>query len=303
MDDARAPARSGPASERLPVPVATGTRLPAISPAHARGLRRELFRAFESHAREHVPRLKRALCNVRHPYRSLRDLRAVLELACAAMRKGCHAYHNTEEAVFGLVLAPTQLMHANDGREEALMVQLIAMVRPGLRVLPYVGDCAVVGHHAVERMFQRLRTSCVQEVRDELLVACGWLMLLHRVLLREGKGAEVLQLPVPTRRGILLTARAPDTGRLNVRTFLLRGWDRRAEASIASLERWGAATKPDRAAENVALEALFAAPENAWWFHPHLPRTSRRDATGQRAVVAEEPSRNAIRVAFRPPGS
>ena len=258
-------------------------QLPQISPAHARGLRRDLFRSFDGHARMHAPRLNRAFVNVRHPLlRSPRDLRAVLERACAAMRAGCNAFYSNEDVVLGLLVAPTHVAHADAGREEVLRLQLLAMVRPGVRVLPYVGDCADIGHHAVERMFERLGTHCIEEVREELLVACNWLLQLYRVLLREGKGADVLQLPVPTRRGVLLTERAPDSGRLNVRTFLLRGWDRRADASLACLERWAATDNPDRAAKEAALHALLAAPENAWWFHAHVRRAGAASRTGTR---------------------
>jgi hypothetical protein len=261
-------------------------RLPQISPAHARGLRRDLFRSFDQHARTHAPRLKRALVNVRHPLlRSPRDLRAVLERACVAMSAGCNAYYSNEDVVLGLLVAPTQVAHADAGREEVLLLQLLAMVRPHVRVLPYMEDCAVIGNHAVERMFERLGTDCIEEVRAELLAACNWLLRLHSVLLRKGKGADVLQLPVPTRRGVLLTERAPDSGRLNVRTFLPRGWDRRADASLVCLERWAAAGP---AGADAALQALFAEPGNAWWFHAHVRRA---DSTSRAQPLATAPAK------------
>jgi hypothetical protein len=267
-------------------------RLPQISPAHARGLRRDLFRSFDRNARTHAPRLQRALLNVRHLLlRSPRDVRAVLGRACDAMRAGCNAYYANEDVVLGLLVAPTQVAHDDAGREEVLLLQLLAMVRPGGRVLPFVDDCAVIGNHAVERMFERLGTDCIEEVREELLAACNWLLRLHGVLLRKGPGAEVLQLPVPTRRGVLLTERAPDSGRLNVRTFLPRGWDRRADASLACLERWAAAGP---AGTEAALHALFAEPDNAWWFHAHVRRagsTSRAQPSAAAPGKAEQTPR------------
>jgi hypothetical protein len=285
-------------SQSLQTPLTGSSRLkrslPQISPAHARGLRRDLFRSFDRHAQTHAPRMQRALLNVRHPLlRSPRDLRAVLERACAAMRAGCNAYYANEDAVLGLLVAPTHVAHPDAGREEVLQLQLLALVRPGIRVLPYVVDCAVIGNHAVERMFERLGTHCIEEVREELLVACHWLLQLYRVLLRQGKGAEVLQLPVPTRRGVLLTERAPDSGRLNVRTFLLRGWDRRADASLACLERWAA--DPDRAAADAALHALYTQPENAWWFHAHVPRAGAMSRTRPAATSPGRAEQTALK--------
>jgi hypothetical protein len=280
MDDIATKQSQSPRASSGPRP--KRPHLPQISPAHARGLRRDLFRSFDRHAQVHAPRLQRALLNVRHPLlRSPRDLRAVLERACATMIAGCNAYYSNEDVVLGLLVAPTHVAHDDAGREEVLLLQLLAMVRPRVRVLPYLEDCAVIGNHAVERMFERLGTDCIEEVRAELLAACNWLLRLHSVLLRKGKGAEVLQLPVPTRRGVLLTERAPDSGRLNVRTFLPRGWDRRADASLACLERWAAAGPADA---DAALHALFAEPVNAWWFHAHVPRAD--SASRNRAPAA-----------------
>lgn len=252
-------------------PVARGRAYQEISETHARGLRRDLFRAHSLRIGPKAPLLVQRLRAVQWPYPSPREALQVYVRTRRLLRE-CSDYfteRRTDEGgtdSCGILLLPSRRRHA-DGDEPVLsVVQVIITVQAG-RISVGSTRWGRISHHAVERMYQRLRTASHDEVMDELRGALRWVALLGSAAWLSRRGATINQLVVPTTRGALRCIRDPELGELEVRTFTLHRPDDRVAATIRSLHAWAEAPGTCRA----AFPALLRDPVNRWWREPYRP--------------------------------
>lgn len=250
-----------------------------ISPVHARGLRRDLFRECEARTRQHWPRLQRLMANARLRHCSARDTLAVFDRTRAVMRACCYGFRANEIVASGIVARHVRLEH-QDGGEDALALQLvIASLRTGKLVAREV-DCARMSHHGVQRLFERLRTTDAAVVHAELVEAFDWMPDLYLKLAASARNAAVRQLPVPTKRGALLTERDIRSGLLNARTYMPRGYQARVDASVDTLLHWKAQARVWDDARRPPIEPVVDAPVNRWWWEARQPEPIQTRAWG-----------------------
>lgn len=216
---------------------------------------------------ETFPRLMRRRLTINLPHPSPRDrdasfwrMRTLLQ-QCSDFYSENH--ENKEANCFGVVVLPIQRPHESGRPEPVLGVFLFTLTRSagfvGLDCLP----CGRISHHAIERMYQRLRTSSHQEVFDELRTSLGWVPMLHGITSMTRRAAVLRELPVPTRRGVFRCFRDEGLGGLlEVRTFTLNGTSSRIDRSLAMLWRWHEVPRENREAEFIAL---LRHPDNRWW--------------------------------------
>ena len=238
--------------------------LPEISDRHARGLRRDLFRQLADHRAQHRHVLDARLTMVAMPLRGVRERRNSYLRAARAIRDACFGFVMDDGFISGVLIEPCVLAHA-DGDEPALAMTTVLITMGKQYWQMNRLDAGRVSHHVVERMFQRLGTTSTAEVRDELAMAFSWARLLQLELLFAVDQAGILELPIPSKRGVLLARRDPETRRFNARTWLRNGMNRRVDASVAALQRWHLEKDPDLDRRARSLVALADEPEHAWW--------------------------------------
>lgn len=243
-----------------------------ISDRHARGLCRDLFRAQTARVGRPLPLLLRRIRTVRQLYPSAREAGRVY-LRTRQSFLACSDYISevrTEEEgrrTAAVLLLPASRTH-DDGDEPVLAVYLILMVARGGRITVEGRRVGRISHHAVERMYQRLRTSSHEVVRAELRKAMYWVPLLYCSAVPSRRSSAVHQLPVPAGRGVLRCVRDPEIGELEVRTFTLHRPDDRVAASVRSLQRWHVLPSSERID---AFPALMREPGNRWWRERYVP--------------------------------
>jgi hypothetical protein len=237
-----------------------------ISDNHARGLRRDLFRRLGTQLAPHVRAFRLRLLAARWPHRSPRDVLSAYKRARQSLRT-CTVYFNefhTDELgtiCCAVMLRPGKLAH-DDGDEPVLLATLYQMTLKSGRISLDVQRCGRISHHAIERMYQRLRTSDHDEVMAELRGALWWVPLLQCAASLSPRSSTIHQLPIPSARGALRCIRDVARRELEVRTFTLRRPDDRVDRSVSALHRWGDLPADEREA---AFGPLLREPANRWW--------------------------------------
>lgn len=243
-----------------------------ISDTHARGLRRDLFHIQKVRIGPSLGTLLRRIGTVQWPHKSSREAVRVLNRTRQSFR-ACseyisEAYRKGEGSeTVAVIMVPSQRQHA-DGQEPVLKVMVFLMRARGCHITVECRTAGRISHHAVERMYQRLRTSSHDAVLAELRKAMYWVALLYCVADLTPRSASIRQLPVPAGRGVLRCVRDEEDRLLEVRTFTLRRPGDRVAASVKSLEHWSALPSAEREA---AFGALLREPGNRWWREPYVP--------------------------------
>lgn len=244
-----------------------------ISPVHARGLRRDFFRwAFLGDKRPDLRTMFARFRTVNLPHRSPRERKAAYLRTRRSLLQWAH--HCNEKVVDGgriflaLTLHPSWRPHADGHDEPVLAVHIFLLtIRRGAVTLE-VRRGGRISHHAIERMYQRLRTSSHADVLAELRGALYWVAMLYSMGTLTRRFAVINQLPVPTPRGVLRCHRDPLDGELEVRTFTPRRRGDRVDLSVQELQRWD--ERPARGGE-AAFAALLRHPANRWWREAYRP--------------------------------
>ena len=253
--------------------------LPEISDRHARGLRRDLFRQLADHRAQHRHVLDARLTMVAMPLRGVRERRNSYLRAARAIRDACFGFVMADGFISGVLIEPCVMSH-DDGDEAALAMTTV-LIMMGKQYWEMIRlDAGRVSHHVVERMFQRLRTTSTAEVSDELAVAFSWARLLQLELAFAMDQAGIVEFPIPSKRGVLLARRDPETRRFNARTWLRSGMNRRVDTSVAALQRWHVEKDPDLDRRARSLVALADEPEHAWWRRDRADGPVFPDAAG-----------------------
>lgn len=213
-----------------------------ISDRHARGLRRDFFRRMESRLAPQLRTLRTRLETVQWRHPSSREALAVYARALQSLR-ACSEYitqGRTEEhgtQTVAVVLHPGTLAHA-DGDEPVLVAtQYLMMTVKDGSITVGSQRCGRISHHAIERMYQRLRTSSHDAVMAELRSALWWVPMLQLSALLSPRSLAIHQLPIPTAHGALRCIRDVTRAELEVRTFTLKRPEDRVHASLESMHR------------------------------------------------------------------
>lgn len=245
----------------------------AISPRLARGLRRDLFRHIDDSTGKHWHALQARHQALFLPYRSVRDQRSACERAKSALRNCAYGFREKRGAgnkgwrVDGMVLYSRRHGREDGGNEDVLEVADHGIIAEPGQIQWNCTPFGQIGHHAIERMFMRLGASAIEDVLQELVESIDWMRLLSRLPLLCTHGDSMLQVPVPTRRGVLLCSREPGGRRIDARTFMRQGTHARAEASAACLRELIADPSSDTLAAR--FDRILQLPENLWWRRPH----------------------------------
>lgn len=244
----------------------------AMSPSHARGLRRDLFRAIQGRVGTKLPPFERSWNALCLPYRSAREANATFRRTGAALRACSYGCHARDKHFDGLILVPATRIHGN-GRDEPILEVRNASLRID-RGIPTgsVRTLGTISHHAVERMFQRLNTTSTDDVLQDILGFSLWIRLMQVVsIVAPDSRNRIEQLPIPTSRGMFLCVRETDTWEVHMRTWVPHGFSQKYDASGNSLATWFCGIKPD-SDTNVLIasfDAMAARPENDWWLSRH----------------------------------
>jgi hypothetical protein len=244
-----------------------------ISDTHARGLRRDLFFRQKLRAGLPLPLLLRRIRTVQWPHRSVREaLRAFMRTRQSFRECSDYFIEGRSERwgtyVVAVLLLPCTRTHA-DGEEPVLAVYQFQMnIRDG-RITVDGRRCGRISHHAVERMYQRLRTSSHEAVLEELRKAMYWVALLYGAAGISPRSSTIHQLPVPAGRGVLRCVRDLEARELEVRTFTLARPGGKVDGSVRSLCRWSDLPRETREG---AFAALLRDPANRWWRERYQPR-------------------------------
>lgn len=244
-----------------------------ISDTHARGLRRDLFHIQKVRIGPSLPTLLRRIGTVQWPHRSTREAVRVLNRTRQSFR-ACSEYISERyrkgegSETVAAVLLPSKRAHA-DGDEPVLKVMVFLMRARGRDITVECRTVGRISHHAVERMYQRLRTSSHDEVLAELRKAMYWVVALYCSASLAPRSIAIRQLPVPAGRGVLRCVRDEADQLLEVRTFTLHRPGDRVDASVKRLRQWSALPKDEHEA---AFNALLRDPANRWWREAYVSR-------------------------------
>lgn len=243
-----------------------------ISDRHARGLCRDLFRRLKSRLAPQLRTLQARLGTVQWPQPSSRETMAVYLRTRQSLRS-CSDYfsdYRIEGAEFGsyaILLLPGKLEHA-DGDEPVLVTRLVRMTMQAGRASVVGHRCGRISHHAVARMYQRLRTSDHEEVMAELRSALWWVVQLRNVAILSPRSSTIHQLPIPSDRGVLRCIRDVERGELEARTFTLCRPGDRVDLSVESMRRWG---RLEGDTKEAGFGALLREPTNRWLREVYQP--------------------------------
>jgi hypothetical protein len=245
-----------------------------LSQAHARGLRRDLFRMVGDRTRASLPVFRTRCALLQRPYRSSREMSAVFDRARQSLRSLVYDFRAAPDHCTGLVLIPVERRH-EEGEAEALLEIAVATIdRRGGCMSGRLRPIGSIGQHAVERMFQRMKTTSKDEVMRDITGFALWIELIHIVSIASVDRDRIEQLPLPTPHGIFLCDRETDEWQVHLRTWLPHGASARCDASVASIVHWVHGFRSTSAFDAVkSFEAMASLPENHWWRTPH-----RRDA-------------------------
>jgi hypothetical protein len=251
-----------------------------VSGTHARGLRRDLF----CRIRERVAPQLQTLCirarNARLPQPSMREARAIYLRTRQSLRACAEFFtedrtpgHGTRSCA--VLLAPGRIDHG-DGIEPVLAVVVVLLVAKEGRIALETQRCGRISHHAIERMYQRLRTSSHEAVMTEVRSALRLTAALQGAAFLSRRSVAIHQLPVPTAHGVLRCIRDPDRHELEVRTFTLRRPGDRADLSVSTIRAWA---ERGELGDSAGFAALLRDPANRWW----------RDRYGSREWTTRNP--------------
>ena len=244
-----------------------------ISDTHARGLRRDLFQLQKQRIGPPLSTLLRRIGTVQWPHKSSREAVRVFNRTRQSFRE-CSEYLSEVRTpgegseLMAVIAVPSQRVHA-DGQEPVLKVMVFVMQARGYHITVECKTVGRISHHAVERMYQRLRTSSHDVVLAELRKAMYWVPLLYCSARLAPRSVSIRQLPVPAGRGVLRCVRDEADRLLEVRTFTLPRPGDRVEASVRSLQHWSDLPIEEREA---AFGALLREASNRWWREPYVPR-------------------------------
>jgi len=241
----------------------------ALSPTHARGLRRDLFRMLEARVAR-VPTFEQCWNLLRLPYRSARDANAVFLRTKNALRACSSDFIGRERTCDALLLLPATRAHEAGPGEPVLDVRSIHLEMRDRRPQGSIRTIGTVSHHAVERMFQRLGTTSKEDVLAEMLAFSLWARLLQILAIAATTGPRIEQLPLPTPRGIFLCVRETETWEVHMRTWIAHGMSPRYDASVASIMAFCRTLTGGPVGDTLArFDAMAQCPENRWWRTPH----------------------------------
>ncbi|GAB3378334.1 hypothetical protein [Lysobacter fragariae] len=244
-----------------------------VSEAHARGLRRDLFRWLDAQLTPHLRVLPARLRASQWPYSAFRDRKvAYLKLRETLIRCNAHINEQRTEAsgrtTCAVLLMPQGVMRT-DGVEPVLAAYTFLLNVHAGKISVDARVCGVFSHHAIERMYQRLRTNSHAQVVEELRGALWWVTMLYCSATLSPRGATLQQLPIPTANGVLRCIRQPgQEAAMEVRTFTARKPGSPVERSVETLRHW--ATQA-REGKEQAFAALLREPANRWWREAYRP--------------------------------
>ena len=253
-----------------PVPVSE------ISDSHARGLRRNLFAHLGARVIEPLQQLPPRIRALQWPHRGQREANAAYHRAREVLYR-CGLHWSERRAADGSVRSATVMVyprlrrHADGHDEPVLRVRLLLLTVKGTSVTLADDPCGRISHHAIERMYQRLRTNDHAVVLAELRSALGWTRSLRNAAMLSRRAIALHQLPVPTEHGALRCIVDPDRLEIEARTFTVNRPDGRVAASLQSLHRWMDAQRPvdDGGEPEAEFVALMRDPANRWWRQPY----------------------------------
>lgn len=241
-----------------------------ISDSHARGLRRHLFDCLAAHLVRERRALPVRLAAANWPHRSPREARAAYQRAAQLLRR-CSLHFKEKPTMGGgrvscaVLIWPDWVVHSN-GREPVLSVKII-LLEVGRHAVRVEGRrCGCISHHAVERMYQRLRTNDHEVVVEEIRGAMASVARLWSAASLTRRAATVRQWVVPTPNGVLRCLRDPALGVVEARTFTARKPGSRFDLSAQSVRRWEEGAKD---AEDCGFAELLRDPANRWWRERH----------------------------------
>lgn len=247
----------------------------AMSQAHARGLRRDLFRMIGDKTEKRVVAFERSWDVLRLPFRSVREANAVFKRTRSALRACSYGWHaRDEQSCDGLIFLPGSRIH-DDGHPEPVLEIRNANLSIA-RGIPSgeVRTLGTISHHAVERMFLRLNTTDKDDVMQDIIGFGIWIRLMQMLsVMAPGTRLRIEQLPVPTPRGMFLCVRETDTWDVHMRTWVPHGFSAKYDASVTAIVEWfhgitgNKGIGPETLIET--FDVMAARPENDWWLKPH----------------------------------
>lgn len=246
-------------------------RVSEVSDSHARGMRRRLFDLLARHTVRDRRALFPRMAAARWPHRSARESGAAYRRLAQALERASLHFAEKPTASGGrhccaIIVLPENIEHAN-GTEPVLSVRILMLER-GARggVSLQARRCGRISHHAVERMYQRLRTNDHHVVIEELRGAMRTVALLWSAAWLTRRSAAIRQWSIPTQHGVLRCLRGTEDGEVEARTFTLHRPGSRFDLSAQAVRRWQDASKDE---DDAGFAALLRDPANRWWRQPH----------------------------------
>lgn len=245
-------------------------RVREVSDSHARGLRRRLFDLLAAHAVRDRKALLPRLAAARWPHRSAREAGAAYRRAAESLER-CSLHFNEKPTTIGgrvscaVLVVPDRIAHA-DGSEPVLSVRVVMLETGHGRVMLEGQRCGRVSHHAIERMYQRLRTNDHEVVVEELRGAMFSVAQLWSAASLTRRSAAIRQWLVPTRHGVLRCLRGAQDGEVEARTFTPYRPGSRFDLSAQAVRRWQDGAKEG---DDAGFAALLRDPANRWWRQPY----------------------------------
>ncbi|MCW0202858.1 hypothetical protein [Rhodanobacter thiooxydans] len=235
----------------------------------ARGLRRELFREFHERDRE-WQRLVPTVSLMTRASLATRERSRILGRLAPRMRAFLAAYHEHNSGnnflAGGTTLLPVKQACVGGETEDALQLSRVRVFAAGGRAGFSNKPVALLGQHAVERLFERLATTQHAAVRSELASALAWFDLLHSACQSLSHRARPKQLVVPTETGAFLGQLCSESGLVQIRTWVATGSNNRIDRSLAALHAWRTTPTSDTAD---TFRVLLAQPCNQWMCQPY----------------------------------
>lgn len=241
-----------------------------LSHAHARGLRRDLFRMVGDRTNAPLALFRKRCELLDMPYRSARERNAVFARARQSLQRIVHGFHAEPDHCSGLVVFPAERLHGDGHVEPLLELQQASIDRRNGCMFGEMRPIGSLSHHAVERIFQRLPTTSIGDVMHNITGLSVWFRLFQIVSIASVASDHIEQLPLPSPHGVFLCVRETEDWRqVHMRTWIRHGASPRYDASVASIVDW--CRRPGDSVEAIlcSFEAMASRPENHWWRTPH----------------------------------
>lgn len=228
----------------------------------ARGLRRELFRDFGDCDREWQALVPMIALMARVSL-VLRDRTRMVRRLAPRMRNALPGYleHYSENAflVAGTNLRPANRLCADHETEDVLRAHQVRLLAAATESSFSSMPVALIGQHAIERLFTRPNTTKRAVARIELISALAWFDLLHSACQSVPFRVQPKQFAIPTETGAFLGQRCDDNGLLEVRTWVTTGSNPRIDRTLAALHAWRVTPTSDTAS---TFRSLLSQPCN-----------------------------------------